>query len=135
MTDTTDDLAWVRRVNSRWIVRQGLRESSAAYLDHLAATNEEKLMRSCRRARRLTNRFGSSEDPKPWFYAGLFSLASDEEASTFLADHPFTRAALPGPGGRVSGFFGPDSVAKTTWEKILRIRRGVRDLDTGEKGT
>src|SRR5690606_25369759 len=133
MTDTTDDLAWVKRVNSRWIVRQGLRESSAAYLDHLAATDPEKMMRSCRRARHLTHQSGSGEDPKPWFYAGLFSLATDEEASRFLAEHPFTLAALPRYAGKMPGYLCPDRVAQTTWEKVLRIRQGVTALDTWER--
>lgn len=133
MTDTTDDLAWVKRVNSRWIVRQGLRESSAAYLDHLAATDPEKMMRSCRRARHLTHQSGSGEDPKPWFYAGLFSLATDEEASRFLAEHPFTLAALPRYEGKMPGYLCPDRVAQTTWEKVLRIRQGVTELDAWER--
>jgi len=131
-TETTDDLAWARRVNSRWIVREGLRASAAAYLDHLASTDGERLLRSCRRARRLTDRFGSDEDPKPWFYAGLFSLATRDEVTRFLTEHPFTLAAIPGEEGAMPGFLAPDSVAKTTWEKILRIREGVTGLGEGD---
>lgn len=29
-------------------------------------------------------------DPKPWFYAGLFSLATADEARRMLASHPLT---------------------------------------------
>jgi hypothetical protein len=129
---TADDPAWARRVNSRWIVREGLRASSAAYLDHLASTDPERLERSCRRARQLTDRFGSDEDPKPWFYAGLFSLATRDEVIRFLTEHPFTLAALPGEEAVVPGLLGPDSVAKKTWEKILRIREGVSGLVEGD---
>lgn len=134
MTDTNDDVAWVRRVNSRWIVREGLRGRAAAYLDFLAATDTGRLRRSCRRARRLTDHFGDDEDPKPWFYAGLFSLASGEEAAGFLTEHPFTFAALAGHEEAARKFFGPDVVAKTTWRKILRIREGLRELALEESG-
>ena len=127
-TDTTDDIAWARRVNSRWIVRQGLRASAAAYLDRLESIDPERLQRSCHRARRLTDRYGSAEDPKPWFYAGLFSLATREEADEFLTEHYFTLASLPGHEDEVPAFPGPDSVAASTWEKILRIREGVAGL-------
>lgn len=127
-TDTADDVAWARRVNFRWIVREGLRDSAAGYLDHLASTDPARLQRSCRRARRLTDRYGSDEDPKPWFYAGLFSLASGDEIARFLTDHPFTLASLPGHGAAVMGFPGPDSVAPSTREKILRIRASVIGL-------
>lgn len=127
-TDTTDDIAWARRVNARWIVREGLRASAAAYLDRLDSIGPERLQRSCHRARRLTDRYGSAEDPKPWFYAGLFSLATREEADEFLTEHHFTLASLPGHEEEVPAFLGPDSVAASTWEKILRIREGVAGL-------
>jgi hypothetical protein len=131
-TDTADDVAWARRVNSSWIVREGLRESAAGYLDHLASHDTERLQRSCRRARRLTDRYGSNEDPKPWFYAGLFSLASGDEIARFLTEHPFTLAILPRHGEAVPGFPGLDSVARSTREKILRIREAVGGLTEGE---
>src|ERR1041384_2872948 len=40
-------------------------------------------------------REAAPEDPKPWFYAGLFSLATVEEARRFLANHSFTLSAIP----------------------------------------
>ena len=127
-TDTTDDIAWARRVNAQWIVREGLRASAAAYLDRLASIDPERLQRSCCRARRLTDRYGTSEDTKPWFYAGLFSLASGDEVRHFLTEHHFTLATLPGHEDELPAFLGPDSVATSTWEKILHIREGVAGL-------
>jgi len=127
-TDTTDDIAWARRVNARWIVREGLRASAAAYLDRLDSIDPERLQRSCRRARRLTDRYGTTEDPKPWFYAGLFSLASGDEVKHFLTEHHFTLALLPGHEDAVPGFICSGSVAASTWDKILRIREGVAAL-------
>lgn len=132
MSDSTDDIAWARRVNARWIVRQGLRESAAEYLEHLAANDAERLLRSCRRARRLTDRYGCDEDPKPWFYAGLFSLALRDEVDQFLTEHPFTLAALPVYEAAVGGRISQESVSSATWEKILRIREGVTGLTEGE---
>jgi hypothetical protein len=127
-TDTPDDIAWARQVNARWIVREGLRASAAAYLDRLDSIDPERGQRSCRRARCLTDRYGIAEDPKPWFYAGLFSLATREEADKFLTEHHFTLASLPGHEDEVPAFPGPGSVAASTREKILRIREGVAGL-------
>ncbi len=48
-------------------------------------------------------------DPKPWFYSGLFSLATHDEARNFLADHLVTLAAVPAMSddekleGRIAG--------------------------------
>ena len=126
--DATEDIDWARRVNARWIVREGLRASASGYLDLLASIDPERLSRSCRRARGLTGRFGSTEDPKPWFYAGLFSLATKDEVKHFLTQHHFTLATLPGHEDAVPGFLCSDSVATPTWEKIVRIREGVAAL-------
>jgi hypothetical protein len=115
-------------VNAQWTVREGLRASAAAYLDRLASIDPERLQRSCCRARRLTDRYGTSEDPKPWFYAGLFSLASGDEVRHFLTEHHFTLATLPGHEDELPAFLGPDGVATSTWEKILHIREGVAGL-------
>lgn len=129
-----DEVSWARRVNSRWIVRESLRESASRYLEHLERADPDRLRRSCLRARRLTDRFGESEDPKPWFYAGLFSLATPDEVEGFLTGHLFTLATIPGLAGAIPGFLGRGSVSGMTWEKILRIRGGVTDLITEEYG-
>ncbi len=64
---------------------KGLRKNAAFYLDHLARTDPARLHRSCRRVKLLADQFGHTEDPKPWFYAALFSLATIPEAKRFLA--------------------------------------------------
>jgi len=90
-----DPVEWVRRVNRRWIVRQGLADAAEEWLDHLQGKSDPRLRQVCGNARRLVQEGDRLEDPKPWFYAGLFSLATASEARRFLGEHHFTAAALP----------------------------------------
>jgi hypothetical protein len=87
--------AWVRKVNSRWLVHSGLQHRANAYLDHLASTDRERLISSLRIVRELFRTLGPLEDPKPRFYAGVFSLATNEEARRYLHDHLFTFSLIP----------------------------------------
>ncbi len=36
-----------------------------------------------------------TEDPKPWFYGGLFHFATAEESKRFLETHRVTKATVP----------------------------------------
>jgi hypothetical protein len=126
--DGDDAVAWVRTVNARWLVHHGLREDAAAYLDHLAAVDPSRLQRSCRIARGMVRRRGSVSDPKPWFYAGVFSLATAEEGRRFLAGHEFTRAAVPHLAEALASDFTPDRVGEPTWALIERIRAAVGEV-------
>lgn len=84
------DLAAVRRINERWIVRGLLRENTRNYLDHLAVRDPERLLKSCEIAMKLIHSRDKLEDPKALFYAGLFSLATRAEAELYLAKHWLT---------------------------------------------
>ncbi len=86
------DIAAVRRINERWIVRGELRENTRNYLDHLASVDPVRLAQSCRIALKMVHTRGKLEDPKALFYAGLFSLATREEAELHLSKHRLTRA-------------------------------------------
>lgn len=86
---------WVRQVNARWLVHSDLRGSATAYLDHLEVTDPERLLDSCRIVRELMRRLGPAEDPKPRFYAGVFSLATPQEAQQYLHAHLFTLSLIP----------------------------------------
>jgi hypothetical protein len=119
-----DDIDWVRHVNGRWIVRESLRQDAAAWIDHLFATDPARLREVSRRARLLTNS-QSGEDPKPWFYAGLFSLATREEASRFLKGHDFTIACIPRLADARLGSLKVDEVRADTAEKIRRVRAAL----------
>jgi hypothetical protein len=122
-----DDIDWVRHVNGRWIVRESLRGDAEAWLDHLAASDPARLHEVCCRARRLTSA-NPGEDPKPWFYAGLFSLATREEASQFLKGHDFTIACIPRLDGGGLGALRVDEVRPDTADKIHRVRAALDSM-------
>lgn len=124
-SEPEDAVAWVRRVNGRWLARPALKAAASAYLEHLASIDPARLDRSCRLARLLAERHGPAEDPKPWFYAGLFSLATVEEGRRFLAAHAFTRAAVPALAAADPDALDPATLSAKTWEKVLRIRRSI----------
>jgi hypothetical protein len=86
---------WVGRINRRWIVHHGLGQRAEEWIAHLEKTDPRRLKKSCRIARLMIGRWGEIGDPKPWFYSGLFSLATEEEAKHFLAGHRLTTAAVP----------------------------------------
>jgi hypothetical protein len=90
-----DYTAWARRVNDAWLVRGDLDSDAAVYMDYLSGADPERLVRSCERAWKLLSSRGRFDDPKPWFYGGLFSLATEEEAERFLSGHPFISAVVP----------------------------------------
>jgi hypothetical protein len=127
-TQKFDAVAWARRVNSRWIVHHGLGESAEKYLDKLSRSDPERLARSCAHAHRLTEEFGHTEDPKPWFYAGLFSLATANEARQFLNPHPFTASTISSLEGEVDDGVALADAGEETRNKIARIRETVRLL-------
>ncbi|HSI64104.1 MAG TPA: hypothetical protein VLE43_13335 [Candidatus Saccharimonadia bacterium] len=87
--------SWVRKVNDRWLVHSGLQHRAKSYLDHLAATDRARLLASMRIVRELFRTLGAFEDPKPRFYAGVFSLATLEEAKRYLDGHLFTLSLIP----------------------------------------
>jgi len=125
--ETPDQVAWVRRTNCRWIVRHGLGESAELYLDHLAKTDPQRLERSCRIAHQLARQV-KQEDPKPWFYAGLFSLANVGEAKEFLTNRWFTISAIPALTAELGSTIPPGTMGAAAREKIQRIRKALSDL-------
>jgi hypothetical protein len=124
-----DDAAWVRRVNGRWIVHHGLKDSSDAYLTRLESVDPDRFARSCERARLLVRKCPPGEDPKPWFYAGLFSLVTPSEASQFLADHWFTAQCIPGLAKGLGADIRPEGIGLETEAKAQRIRDALGALD------
>ena len=125
--NSPDDIGWVRHVNGRWIVRESLRADASAYLDHLAAADPARLRESCRRAKDLVTTH-PTEDPKPWFYAGLFSLATGAEAARFLKGHDFTVACIPRLAGGGLGALRVDEVRPDTADKIHRVRAALEAM-------
>ncbi len=128
MADTNKDyVAWAKRVNGRWIVHQGLDARAQDYMDHLEEADPKRLERSCRLAYQLV-RQGGHEDPKPWFYAGLFSLVTVEEATRFVARHWFTLSAIPSLADRLCPPAPTASIGQAARDKLARIRQALADL-------
>jgi hypothetical protein len=125
-TTSPDHVAWAKRVNSRWIVHRDLNRNAALYLDHLARTDQARLVTSCRNAHLMTGWCDPMEDPKPWFYSGLFSLTTPEEAGIFLADHWLTRMVTASSGELDAT--PAENLAATTLEKIQRIQMALTKL-------
>ncbi len=125
----SETVAWVREVNSRWIVHHGLKEHATAFIAHLEDNDTSRLIAACDRAVRMIHACQADEDPKPWFYSGLFSVATAEEAERYLAEHWFTAQCiapyLPGPCrlGTKEASVGPETEAK-----IDRIRQTLAEL-------
>ncbi|HEY1172910.1 MAG TPA: hypothetical protein VGH19_16195 [Verrucomicrobiae bacterium] len=120
-----DHVAWVRRGNSRWIVHHGLGKNAQAYMEHLEREDPERLARSCRNAYLMVHRCDPMEDPKPWFYAGLFSLVKPEEAKIYLANHWLVTMCVGLVETPEKSLIQLDAVCELTVEKIRRIREAV----------
>jgi hypothetical protein len=91
----TEQIAWVRKINERWLVRSDLQQHATIYLDYLATEDPTRLAKTCRIVRRMMDIASTFEDPKPRFYGALFSLTTAAERERFLASHHFTRLTLP----------------------------------------
>lgn len=124
-----DTVAWVREVNNRWIVHHGLEKRAEAYLEHMEATDPARLATACERAARLLRACEPTEDPKPWFYAGLFSVSTVEEAEVYLDGHWFTAECVPSLTGLSKRCAPPEGIGPETEAKIARVRKAVSDLD------
>lgn len=122
-----DYISWARRVNAAWLVHGDLDSDAAAYMDYLAGIDPDRLNRSCKRAWQLVDSLGKLDDPKPWFYGGLFSLATAEEAARFLGDHPFLAAVVPSLAGDPDP---PDlaEAGRETRDKIQMVRAKIAGL-------
>ena len=124
--DTSNPTAWARRVNRGWLVRGGLADTTDAWLAHLEQADPGRLLASCEIARALSRGPDRTHDPKPWFYAGLFSLASAEEARHYLTDHRFTAAAIPALAQDASVTAWVATLGPASRELLTRLREGVR---------
>lgn len=88
--------------------------------------DDGRLLSCCEAARALCAMRDPLSDPKPWFYAGLFSLATADEARRFLETHRITRAAIPSMHEDESVVLWLDRVGPETRELIQRLRDGIR---------
>ena len=124
--DTSDLVAWARRINHGWFVRNHLDQSAEAWLNHLAINDPPRLLACCEIARALSRGPDRTHDPKPWFYAGLFALATPDEATRFLAHHKFTSAAIPALASDPEVNAWVLTLSPTTQNLLARVRTAVR---------
>ena len=119
---------WVKRVNHSWLVRGGLKENADDWLEYLSKLDDGRLRQSCEAARAMCGMRDPLEDPKPWFYAGLFSLATAEEARRFLSVHRITKAAVPAMADDEDVTLWLDRVGSETRELVQKLRDGLARL-------
>ena len=118
-------LDWAKRVNSSWIVKGDLHNHADTWLDHLASLDDGRLERSCEIARAMCGIRNRLDDPKPWFYTGLFSLATADEARRFLNNHRITKAAIPGMAEDEDVKLWMDRIGPETHDLLIRLRESI----------
>jgi hypothetical protein len=117
---------WAKRVNRSWLVRSNLNDHTEAWLEYLSALEDGRLLKSCQLARDLCDLRQPNDDPKPWFYSGIFQLATAAEAKRFLDTHRVTKAMVPAMANEPEVLLWLDRVGPETRELLVRLRR---DLD------
>lgn len=81
-----------RRINRTWLVQGTLATDAETYLAVLEQQNAEVLQEVCARAVKAARQASAEHrDPKPDFYAALFSRATEADRQRFLKDHLWTR--------------------------------------------
>jgi hypothetical protein len=127
--EALEPLEWVNKVNRSWIVHNDLNQSADAWLRYLAGQKDGRLLKSCELARAMCRRRGPVDDPKPWFYAGLFHLATAEEAQRFLRYHRVTRATVPSMAGDEAVALWLDRANPETQALLDRLRNAFTEAD------
>jgi len=116
---------WVRRINRSWIVHNNLNDQADAWITYLADLGDGRLNSSCEIARSMCDLRDSLDDPKPWFYAGLFHLATAAEAKRFLDTHRVTKATVPTMVDDESVRLWIDRISPETCELLDRLRQAL----------
>lgn len=119
-------IEWAGRVNQAWFVRGGLKEHALEWMKYLMQEDDGRLLPSCEAARSMCSQRDRLSDPKPWFYAGLFCLATADEARRFLETHRVTKATIPSMREDESVVLWLERVGPETRELIQRLREGIR---------
>ncbi len=124
---------WAKRINRSWIVRNHLNHQTEAWLDYLAEFADGRLERSCEMARAMCDLRDPLHDPKPWFYAGLFHLATASEARRFLDTHRITKATVPAMVDDESVQLWIDRISPETRELLERLRQALVQATGGDR--
>jgi hypothetical protein len=121
-------VAWARRVNRLWIVHARLGDNAEAWMNHLEASGDGRLEKSCLAARAMCGMRPEGADPKPWFYSGLFSAATREEAQRFLSSHLVTKAAIPSMADDEDVRLWLEGVGSGTRKLLQRLRASIGEM-------
>jgi len=124
---------WAGRINRRWIVHQGLGQRADDWMAHLAKTDAKRLRKSCNAARAMIRRWAEVGDPKPWFYSGLFSTATEEEAKYYLGGHRLTTATVPSMEEDADVKNWVESLCTETRDLLHRLRAALRSIRNGSQ--
>lgn len=119
---------WARRVNRSWLVRSNLNDHTEAWLDYLAGVDDGRLLKSCEIARAMCDQRQQDDDPKPWFYSGIFQLATAAEARRFLETHRVTKAMVPSMADDPDVHLWLDRVGPETRDLLARLHQGLARL-------
>ena len=122
---------WAKRINSSWIVHNNLNDQAEAWISYLAETNDPRLEISCQSARTMCDRREPLDDPKPWFYAGLFHLATPVEALRFLDVHRVTKATVSSMADDEAVRLWINRISPETRELLERLRFALIGIRTG----
>lgn len=125
---TLPPIDWVKRVNRSWLVKSHLNDHAEAWLQYLAEADDGRLLPSCQAARTMCSLRRPFDDPKPWFYAGLFSLATAAEAKQFLETHRITKATVPAMAEDEDVILWLDRVGPETHALLDRLRDGLAQV-------
>lgn len=127
--DGLDPVAWARKVNGSWIVHNDLNRSAEEWLRHLEDLNDGRLLRSCQLARGMCRARDPLDDPKPWFYSGLFHLATADEARRFLHLHRVTRSTVPAMADDEAVRLWLERIPPETKVLLDRMREAVGNIE------
>ncbi len=123
---------WVKRVNHAWLVRGGLDAAAEKWLSHLEAADPRRLGVACAVARSMCGLRDPLADPKPWFYAGLFSVATADEIRRFIPGHRITMAAVPTMRRDPGVLRWLERVGRETKELVRELRVGLERAGEGD---
>jgi len=126
--DIKSPIDWAKRVNRSWLVRSNLNDNAEAWLTYLELCGDGRLIKSCEFARAMCQLRDPEADPKPWFYVGLFQLATAPEATRFLATHRVTKSLVPAMENDSEVRLWLDRVGPETLTLLDRLRQGLRQI-------
>ena len=113
---------WVMRINRSWIVHNNLNDQAEAWVNYLTALGDGRIHVSCELARHMCDVRQPLDDPKPWFYAGLFHYATAAESLRFLDHHRVTKATVPAMEHDESVQLWVARISPETRELLERLR-------------